>query len=764
MTAFSLEHNSILHHVTGKSIYLNDIPLPSGSLHAFPYYSKIAHGKIISINCHQARQLQGVKAIINYQDIPGKNQMGPVVHDELCLAEDQVEFVGQVIALIAADSREIATRAAALIEVEYEEIASVVLVKKAIEKGVMLKPVRKMETGNIEEGFRNSDHQLEGAFYSNGQEHWYLETQTALCIPQEGKEIKVYSSTQHPSETQAIVAEVLGLPKHAVEVEVKRMGGAFGGKETQANHVAAWTALLARYTGKPVKMHLDRDTDQIITGKRHAFYSEYKVGFDAQGKIDALEVKLHSNGGASLDLSMAIMERALFHLDNAYYIPNLKVMGHAWKTNQPPNTAFRGFGAPQSIALIENIIDRIARQLQKDSIDLRALNFYGKEDQNTTHYGQKIGPNPLEEMLTEILDSSQYLQRRKAIHLFNDQNKWKKRGMSLVPVKFGISFTTSFLNQAGALVHIYQDGSVMVNHGGTEMGQGLHTKIRQIAADTLGVSADRVLVSATNTSKVPNTSATAASSGTDLNGKAVENACLMLKARMEEAFKLKFPNEIGNLAFENNQVKSEGEQMSFQELSLYAYLQQISLSSTGFYKTPDIHFDRDKGKGKPFHYFAYGMSISEVELDVFTGRHELLRTDILHDVGDSINPMIDKGQIEGAFVQGLGWVTTEELRYDEKGHLLTHSPDTYKIPTIDDIPRDFRVAFTKNTANPNNIKRSKAVGEPPFVHGLSVWLALKDAVSAVFHHEKEPGLSIPATHEAIVLCIERMKDQDSSSS
>lgn len=757
MSDSSLEHNSILHHVTGKSVYVNDIPMPAGSLHAYPFYSKIAHGNIISINCHQARQLRGVHSIINYTNIPGKNQMGPIVRDEPCLVENKVEFVGQVIALIAADSREIAARAALLIEVEYEELESVVLVKKAIERGVLLKPARKMETGKVEEALKDSEHIFKGEFYSNGQEHWYLETQTALCIPQEGKEMKVYSSTQHPSETQSIVADVLGIPKHLVEVEVKRMGGAFGGKETQANHIAAWTALLAQHIGKPVKMHLDRDTDQIITGKRHAFYSEYEVGFDHKGKIEALDVKLHSNGGASLDLSMAIMERALFHLDNAYYIPNLKVQGHAWKTNQPPNTAFRGFGAPQSIALIENIIDRISRQLKMDSSSIRALNFYGEEGRDITHYGQKIGANPLQEMHAEIMDSSEYHKRREAIELFNKQNRWKKRGMSMVPVKFGIAFTTSFLNQAGALVHIYQDGSVMVNHGGTEMGQGLHTKMRQIAADTLGISTDKVLVSATNTSKVPNTSATAASSGTDLNGKAVEKACLTLKSRLEESFRLKFPHEKGAITFEKGHVKSGMEHASFREISLFAYLQQISLSTTGFYKTPDIYFDQEKAQGKPFHYYAYGLSVSEVELDVFTGYHELLRTDILHDVGESINPLIDKGQIEGAFVQGLGWVTTEELRYDEKGHLLTHSPDTYKIPTMDDIPKDFRVKFTKNTANPNNIKRSKAVGEPPFVHGLSVWLALKDAVSAVFNHEKEPDLSIPATHEAMVLCMERMK-------
>ena len=753
----NLAHNSILHHITGKSIYINDIPLPIGSLHAVPFYSSKAHAKIISINCHKARELKGVKAILNYLSIPGDNQMGPIKHDEPCLAENHVEFIGQTIAVIAAETREIAIKAASLIEIEYEELPSITRIKDAIKHGELLESPRKIETGDIAKAFKDTAHQFDGEFYSEGQEHWYLETQTALCIPQEGKELLVYSSTQHPSETQAIIAEVLGLPRHAIEVEVKRMGGAFGGKETQANHIAAWTALLAQYTGKAVKMHLTRDIDQIITGKRHAFYSTYKVGFNDDGKLLALDVAHHSNGGAALDLSMAIMERALFHIDNAYYIPNLKVEGKAWKTNQPPNTAFRGFGAPQAMALIENILDRIARFLKIDAAEIRRLNFYGTTDRNITHYGQAIGENPLNKMYEEIMISSDYRTRLKHIQEFNKANRWKKKGMGICPVKFGISFTTSFLNQAGALVNIYQDGSVNVNHGGTEMGQGLHTKIRQIAALTLGISNNKVLITATNTSKVPNTSATAASSGTDLNGMAVENACLTLIERLKEAFVLKFPSSKGEIVFENDLVKSGSNEIAFSDLTSFAYFNQISLGTTGFYKTPNIHFDREKGKGKPFHYFAYGISVSEVEIDVFTGKHELLRTDILHDVGKSINPMLDKGQIEGAFVQGLGWVTSEELKYADDGRLLTHSPDTYKIPTIDDIPNDFRVELTKDTAYAENIKKSKAVGEPPFVHGLSVWLAIKDAISAVTDHKIEPELAIPATHEAIVICMERMK-------
>jgi len=751
------KHNSLLYHITGQSKFINDLPMPEGSLHAVPFYSKKAHARIIGINCHQAKALKGVEAIINYQAIQGENQMGPIKQDEPCLAENEVEFIGQVIAIIAADTRETALKAAQLIEVEYEELPSVIRIEDAIDRGVLLDGERKIECGSVNKALKEAPHTIKGEFFSKGQEHWYLETQTALCIPQEGSEIKIFSSTQHPSETQAIVAKVLGIPRHLVEVEVKRMGGAFGGKETQANHIAAWAALMAQHSGKAVKMHLSRDTDQIITGKRHAFLSQYQIGFDADGKLLAFDVMHHANGGAALDLSMAIMERALFHIDSAYYFPNLRVIGKAWKTNRPPNTAFRGFGAPQAIALTENIIDSIARYLKKDPNEIRELNFYGQKERNTTHYGQLIENNPLEELFHEILDSSEYNTRKKEIEAFNSANQWKKRGIALVPVKFGISFTTSFLNQAGALVNIYQDGSVNVNHGGTEMGQGLHTKIRQIAALSLGISPDRINITATNTSKVPNTSATAASSGTDLNGMAVENACMTLIERLKQAFLLKFPQSQGEIHFEDNIVRSEQYDLAFSELINFAYLNQISLSSTGFYRTPNIHFDKEKGKGKPFHYYAYGMSVSEVEIDVFTGKHELLRTDILHDVGKSINSDLDIGQIEGAFVQGLGWVSTEELKYSPEGDLLTHSPDTYKIPTIADIPNDFRVVLRHNSEQADNIKKSKAVGEPPFIHGLSVWLAIKDAISAIAQHQKEPKLSIPATHEAIVLCIEELQ-------
>lgn len=757
MTQQSVEHNSIRFHVSGESVYIHDMKLSEDALIGHLVYSTKAHAQIKSLNCFKAKALEGVVCILTHKDIPGINEMGPIAKDEPCLVEGEVNFIGAPIALIAAKDTEIAHKAAQLIEIEYEELPAIIGLEEAMEKGETFQKVRKLEEGNWQKEIQNAPHQLIGDLHTGGQEHWYLETQTTLAVPREGKEMLVYSSSQHPDETQAVVAKILGISRNLVEVEVKRMGGAFGGKETQANHIAAWAALLANYTQKPVEIHLSRDIDQLTTGKRHPFYSTYEVGFDAQGRILGLDVMLNADGGATLDLSMAILERALFHIDNAYYLPTIRVQGLAWKTNIPSNTAFRGFGGPQGIAVIETIIDRIARFLKKDAAEIRQLNFYGENDRNTTPYGQKIVLNRLPIIYEKLMASSDYFKRRDLVNQFNDKNEFAKRGLAMTPVKFGISFTTSFLNQAGALVNIYQDGSVNVNHGGTEMGQGLHTKIRQVAADVLGIDVGRFNITATNTSKVPNASATAASSGTDLNGMAVKNACDKLIVRLSDAFREKFTESKGEIKFANNLVQDGRHEVSFNDLVLFAYLNQHSLSATGFYKTPDIHFDRETGKGTPFHYFAYGMAVSEVEVDVLTGQHELLRTDILHDVGNSINPLIDKGQVEGAFVQGLGWVTSEEMKYTKNGHLLNHSPDTYKIPVITDIPQDFRVELLDKAPNPTVIKKSKAVGEPPFVHGLSVWLALKDAVSAVGNHQVEPEFQIPATHEYIAMSCESIK-------
>jgi len=757
--------NNAIKHVTGESVYVNDIQV-NDHLFGKIVFSHLPHAVIKSYDLSKARSLQGVHAILCSKNITGKNQMGPVTKDEVCLAVEKVNFVGQAIFLIAAESEEVAEKAEKLIEIKFEELESITDLKTAIQKNNLLFEPQKIETGNVENALKNSVHNLTGSFFTGAQEHWYLETQSSLAIPGEGNEMKIFSSTQHPSETQSIVAGVLGINKNEVEVEVRRLGGAFGGKETQGNHYAAWAALLAKATNRPVKIHLSRNDDQLTTGKRHPFLSNYSVGFDDAGIINTLDVEMNCDGGSSNDLTNAILARALFHIDNSYFIPNLRVIGKAYKTNLPSNTAFRGFGGPQGMAVIENIIDRIARYLKIDATEIRYRNFYQINKNNITHYGQKIENNRLFKIYDELIKSSNYFERRKEVSEFNSINEFHKKGIALSPVKFGISFTTAFLNQAGALVHIYKDGTVQVNHGGIEMGQGLNTKILGIAAVELGINPDEIIVTSTNTSKVPNTSATAASSGSDLNGMAVKNAIEKLKKRLIEiAYKIISENNIikkEDIIFHEDYVFDKNfpeAKISFKKLINSAYLNQISLSATGFYRTPGIHFDKKKAKGKPFYYYAFGMSVSEVQVDTLTGAHKILRTDILHDAGNPLNEEIDIGQIEGGFVQGVGWCTTEEMKWDKKGKLLTFSPDTYKIPLITDIPQDFRVKLLKDAPNVNVIKKSKAVGEPPFMHCFSVWLAIKDAISSVGNHQIEPELSIPATNEKIVLAIEKIKKE-----
>ena len=757
-----LLHESAIKQVTGEAVFVNDMDFKSDMLIGHIVYSKYAHAKISGYELKKAKALPGVYAVLCYKDIPGENQVGPVAKDELCLAESEVTNIGQAIILIAAKDKETALEAEKLIEINYEPLEAVLDMETAIKKNSLIAPPRKIERGEVDKSLENSKYKINGVLETGAQEHWYLETQSCLCVPGEDRNMKAYSSTQHPSETHAIIAEVLGIKSNEVEVEVRRLGGAFGGKETQANHIAAWSALLCKATGKSVKIHLFRDDDQIITGKRHRFLSKYEAGFDDEGLITSYSVELNADAGSATDLSMAILERAMLHADNAYYVPNMRVIGKAYKTNLPSNTAFRGFGGPQGIAVIETVIDRIARILKKDASEIRQKNFYKNDKDNFTHYGEEVENNRLKIIYDKLIESSEYKKRREAINKFNSENEFEKKGLAITPVKFGISFTTAFLNQAGALVNIYKDGSVLVNHGGTEMGQGLYTKILRIASAELGISTDNIVVNATNTSKVPNTSATAASSGSDINGMAVKNAIDILKARLApvalELLGSKSKKE--NIVFENDFVfdkNNPDEKITFKELIPAAYLKQVSLSSTGFYKTPDIWFDREKGIGHPFHYFAYGMAVSEVMVDTLTGYHKILRADILHDVGDSINDEIDKGQVIGGFVQGAGWCTTEEIKWDAKGNLLNHSPDTYKIPTIQDIPSDFRVELLKGYPNPNTIRNSKAVGEPPFMLAFSVWLAIKDAISAVGNHETEPEFTLPATNEVIVMAVEKMR-------
>ena len=757
-------HESAVQHVTGEAVYINDMEAGGRMLTGHIVQSPHASARILSIDKTEALGCRGIYAILEAKDIPGINQMGPVFHDEPCLAEGTVNFIGQAVLILAADTEEHAIAAEQKLRIEYAPKEPVLTIEAAMARNHRLAPERRIERGQVDEAFAGCAEIIEGELRTGAQEHWYLETQTCLCVPQEDREMMVYASTQNPSETQAVVAEVLGVSKNRVVCETRRMGGGFGGKETSGNHVAAWAALLARATGFPVKIHLSRGVDQKITGKRHRFLSRYKAGFDEQGFLQAYSVDLHCDAGAAGDLSMAILERAMLHAENAYYIPNVRITGHAWKTNLPSNVAFRGFGGPQGMAVIETVMDRYARKMKTEPLDIRQKNFYGLFDRNTAPYGEKIEHNRLHILTERLLETSAYLARRMETARYNAIHNYTKRGMALTPVKFGISFTTSFLNQAGALVHIYTDGSVLVNHGGTEMGQGLYTKIAQIAANELGINESRIRVNATNTSRVPNTSATAASSGSDLNGMAVKNAIDTLKARLALHALALLTQDVQHLTeedlvFENDSVfirRQPNIFITFEKLVQSAYLAQISLSATGYYRTPDLHFDREKGQGHPFHYYAYGMAASEVELDILTGRVRLLRTDILHDVGESLNEALDRGQVEGAFIQGVGWCTGEEIKWDAQGRILNASPDTYKIPGVRDIPEIFNVALLEGVPQPGTIRRSKAVGEPPFMLAFSVWLAIKDAVSAVGKHESEPDYEIPATHEKIILSIEKI--------
>jgi xanthine dehydrogenase large subunit len=763
----SIPHDSAAKHVSGESVYIDDMLVNDQLLIGRVVYSKHAHAKIKSIDLSKAKELKGVHAVLCYKDIPGINQMGPVIHDEVCLAENEVVCVGQAIVLIATESNDIAIAAEKLITIDYEPLEAILDIRTAIEKNTLLGPVRTMQRGDAEGELKKAVHVLRGELETGAQEHWYLETQTCLCIPGENNEITAYSSTQHPSETQAIISEVLGIPKNEIVVEIRRMGGAFGGKETQANWTAAWVALLCNATKRPVKIRLFRDDDQIMTGKRHPYLFSYEIGFESTGKITALKVEQNANGGCATDLSLAILERAMLHADGSYYIPNMLVTGKAYRTNLPSNTAFRGFGGPQGAAVMEAIIDRIARFLKMDAADVRKINFYGIDTDNVTHYGQTVELNRLHTMYDQLMLSSDYKNRRKAITEFNSKNEFYKKGLAITPVKFGISFTTTFLNQAGALVNIYKDGTVLVNHGGTEMGQGLNTKITQIAAAELGISVSKIKVNATNTSKVPNTSATAASAGTDLNGMAVKNAIDKLKKRIAEVMAIEFSKKRPekqslpeNIVFENDYIYDKlipYYKMPFADAMPLIHFNQVSLSATGFYRTPNVGWDKVTGWGKPFNYFAFGMCVSEVIVDTLTGFHKNLRTDILHDVGDSINPGLDIGQVEGGYIQGVGWCTTEEVKWNEKGHLLNHSPDTYKIPSVQDIPEDFRTELLQNAPNPNAIRKSKAVAEPPFMLAFATWLAIKDAISSVANHEHEPQFKLPATNELILLSIEDLK-------
>ncbi len=757
-------HQSAILHATGKATFIDDIPKFPQELHGHVVYSPVAHGILKSFDLSQALKVPGVITILSHKDIPGSKKIGAVTLDEPVLVQDEISYIGQPLFLIAAENEQAALQAQKLIKYEIQELEPIVTIEQSMQKDWKLEPTRKIERGDLEKGFKNSDYIIEGTFRNGAQEHWYLETQIAIALPGELNEMKILSSTQNPTEIQALVAEVLGINFHEVEVETRRLGGGFGGKETQAAYTAVWAALLAWHTKRPVRMRLERKDDQLITGKRHPFFNKYKVGFDKNGKIIAADIELNGNAGAFADLSMAILERAMLHAENAYYIPNIRIRGTMWRTNLPPNTAFRGFGGPQGIANIENIVQRIAHFLRLDPAMVRKINFYD-DQHNITPYGQKVENNRLHIIFDKLTKKANYFERRQKVIEFNKTHKYVKRGIALVPVKFGISFTASFLNQAGALVLIYTDGSVQVNHGGIEMGQGLYTKIRQIAAAELGVSYDKIKITPTTTGKVPNTPPTAASTGSDLNGMAVKDAIDKLKKRISTALAdyfneqdPKITSKPEDFVFENDLIydaQHPERKISFSEAAKLMHLLRVSLSATGYYRTPGVYFDREKGQGHPFYYFAFGMGITELELDLLTGKVKLLRADILHDAGDSLNPQIDIGQIEGAYIQSVGWMLMEDCRYTEKGRLLNDSPGTYKMPVITDIPPVFNVELLQGYPQPGTIRKSKAIGEPPYIHGISAWLAVKDILAELDDFKSDPDLDIPATHDKIVLAVNK---------
>jgi xanthine dehydrogenase large subunit len=696
------------------------------------------------------------------RDVPGANDVSPFAGDDPMFASGSVEYYGQSLFAVAAETIEQARAAAVLAAIEYEDRAAILTIDQAMEAASFLEPPYTMKRGDAAAAIKAAPRTLRGRIYIGGQEHFYLEGHAALAIPGEDDDVIVHSSTQHPSEIQHKIAEVLGIASHAVTVEVRRMGGAFGGKESQGNLPACVAALTAKLTGRPAKVCYDRDDDMTITGKRHDFRIDYQVGFDDDGRILGIEFDQAVRCGMSADLSSAIADRAMFHADNAYYLPNACIRSYRCKTHTQSNTAFRGFGGPQGMVGIERVIDEIAHHLGLDPLTVRQRNFYARMDSSDaarrlTPYHMEVEDCVIEDIVSELARTSDYERRRTAIRAWNRTSPIIKRGIALTPVKFGISFTKTMLNQAGALVHVYSDGSIPLNHGGTEMGQGLFTKVAQVVAETFQVDIGRVRITATTTAKVPNTSATAASSGSDLNGMAARNAAEKIKRRLSEFLAGRFQTSPENVVFLPNRIRVNETEIPFDRAVNEAYCARIPLSATGFYATPKIHWDRDTAQGRPFFYFAYGAAVSEVAIDILTGENRILRTDILHDAGQSLNPAIDLGQIEGGFVQGAGWLTMEELVWDAKGRLMTHAPSTYKIPACSDRPVDMRVnLWTGGRNREDTIFRSKADGEPPLMLGISVFMALSDAIAQA-GKGTYPALDAPATPERVLNAVERVR-------
>jgi xanthine dehydrogenase large subunit len=753
----ALAHDSAELHVQGRAVYIDDMREPEGTLHVAPgYASEGAKGRITRCDLDAVRSSPGVVSVLTAGDIPGVNDCSPAMGDDPILADGEILFHGQVVFAVVAETQNQARRAAKRARIEIAKDRAAITVEDALEQGTPdVLPPYEFRRGEPEKRIAAAKMRLSDSFHVGGQEHFYLEGQVAFAMPEEAGGMLVYSSTQHPSEVQHCVAKMLGVADAFVTCECRRMGGGFGGKESQAAQWAALAALGARVTGRPVKCRLDRDDDMIMTGKRHDMRIDYDAAFDKTGRLTAVDASLLSRCGYSADLSLGVNDRAMFHSDNSYYYPAVSIKSRRLRTNTVSNTAFRGFGGPQGMMLAERMMDAIAYRLKLDPLDVRKRNFYGPK-RDRTPYGMKVTDNIIAEVVAELEKTSDYSARREAIRDFNAKNRILKKGLALTPVKFGISFTLIHLNQAGALVHLYTDGSVHLNHGGTEMGQGLYIKVAQVVAEEFGITPDRVKITATTTGKVPNTSPTAASSGSDLNGMAAKDAASQIKKRLIAFAEREWQVAADQIRFEKGRVIIANQSMSLGELAKRAHQARVQLSATGFYATPGITWNRDKVKGKPFFYFAYGASCSEVTIDTLTGEMRVDRVDILHDVGRSLNPAIDLGQIEGGFVQGMGWLTTEELVFDKEGRLRTHAPSTYKIPCASDVPADFRVKLFASPGNPaNTIYRSKAVGEPPLMLALSVFSAITDAIAAL-KPGTAPPLEAPATPEAILRAVKAM--------
>jgi xanthine dehydrogenase large subunit len=745
-------HESARAQVAGTATYIDDIPEARGTLHAAPILSPVAHGRLRGVNTQAAQALPGVRGVVLAADIPGDPLLATFVHDEPIFAIDTVQHVGQVIGLVVADSAMAARRAARQVQIDIDPLPAWLDARAAHAAQSYVLPPVVVRRGAADAAMAASRHVLDGQLEVGGQEHFYLEGQVAYALPLEQGQWRIHASTQHPGEVQHWVAHALGLGSHAVTVECRRMGGGFGGKETQAGHMAVWAALAARKFRAPVKLRLDRDDDFMVTGKRHPFAYDWQVGFDDQGLITGLKLTMLANCGFSADLSGPVADRAIFHSDNAYFLSDVEITSYRCKTHTQSHTAFRGFGGPQGMIVIEAILSDIARHLGLDPLDVRRRNLYGVQDRNVTHYQMKVEDNILDPLITTLETSSGYRARREALAVWNARSPVIKRGMAITPVKFGISFTATLFNQAGALVNVFTDGSVQLNHGGTEMGQGLHTKIMQIVADELGVPLERVLCTATETGKVPNASATAASAGTDLNGRAAQFAARNIRDNLAAFVAGLDGCGAGAVHFAGGQVISPKTTRGFDEVVRLAYANRIQLWSDGFYRTPKIHYDKTTLTGRPFYYFSYGAACTEVAIDTLTGETRVLAVDILHDVGTSINPAIDIGQIEGGYIQGVGWLTSEQLVWNERGHLATHAPSTYKIPATGDVPEHFKIALWPEANREDNVGGSKAVGEPPFMLGISAWEAIRDAVAAA-HPQRRVVMQAPATPENVLRAL-----------